>query len=219
MRRLGPVLALVLAWPVHAGDGVPSRGILSDQDFYRLAACGAAPGGRCQHRFVRWTKQQVTIGLAPDSAGFPTQAARQVDKAVDQAIATLNKAGAGIQLRRDDRLRKPDILIRRSALKEGERTRAIPRFPDGQEIGVGLMRAYWRGDGSLSQAGILIARDIHPPHIRSVVLEEIMQCLGFLHDIENPAYEGRSILAQDSNTTVTIAGQDRAILLLHYPPD
>lgn len=219
MRRLGVILAMLLAWPALASDGVPSNGALSDQDFYRLAACGAPPGGKCQQDFVRWKKRQVTVALAPDTDGVPAETARQVDKAVDQAIATLNRAGAGVQLRRDDGLRRPDILIRRTALTEGEKTRSIPRFPDGEEIGVGFMWLYWRGDNSISQAGILISSDIYPAHVRSVVLEEIMQCLGFLFDIENPAYEGRSILAQDSNSTITIIGQDRAILLLHYPPN
>ena len=49
------------------------------------------------------------------------------------------------------------------------------------------------------------------------MLEELFQCLGFLYDIENRYYEGRSILSQDSNDTTTLAGQDRMILRRLYP--
>jgi hypothetical protein len=46
-----------------------------------------------------------------------------------------------------------------------------------------------------------------------------MQSLGFLYDIEGQAYDGVSILSQTSNATTTIAGQDAALLRLHYPTD
>jgi hypothetical protein len=69
----------------------------------------------------------------------------------------------------------------------------------------------------VTEAALLISQNIETGDLTSVMLEEVFQCLGFLYDIENPAYEGVSILAQDSNSTTTISGQDRAILRMLYP--
>jgi predicted RNA-binding protein Jag len=49
------------------------------------------------------------------------------------------------------------------------------------------------------------------------MLEELFQTLGFIYDIENRYYEGRSILSQDSNATTTLIGQDRKALRRLYP--
>jgi hypothetical protein len=64
---------------------------------------------------------------------------------------------------------------------------------------------------------MLISQDISEDDLPSVALEELFQCLGFIYDIENRYYEGRSILSQDSNATTTLAGQDRMILHRLYP--
>jgi predicted RNA-binding protein Jag len=64
---------------------------------------------------------------------------------------------------------------------------------------------------------VLIAEDIAIEDLRSVMLEELFQTLGFIYDIENRYYEGRSILSQDSNATTTLIGQDRKALRRLYP--
>ena len=68
-----------------------------------------------------------------------------------------------------------------------------------------------------AEASVLIAEDIAIEDIRSVMLEELFQTLGFIYDIENRYYEGRSILSQDSNATTTLIGQDRKALRRLYP--
>jgi hypothetical protein len=78
----------------------------------------------------------------------------------------------------------------------------------------------WSGeDNIITEAVILISTHIEPADLTSVMLEEMTQTLGFIHDIEGPAYEGVSILSQTSNATTKITGQDAALLRLHYPPN
>ena len=211
------VLAVLAACPARANDGVVSMGRLSDDAFYRLASCGAAPKGGCQGPEVRWPGKTVTLALRPAHRRYPKDLAAQVSAEIDRAIAEINAAGAGITLRRDDALRHADILVSLPALSEGEATRNSPRMPDGQPIGVGFMWMWWNDRAEITEASMLISEDIAPQDVASVVLEELFQCLGFLYDIENPYYEGRSILSQNSNATTTISGQDRMILRRLYP--
>ena len=217
MRRILIALCLCLPLSAAASDGVISDGKLSNTDLYNLTACGAAPGGTCEGPFVRWGQPVVVVALPPADAGMDPALAAQIDTALDQAIATLNGARAGIRLQRGLSRKAPDIMLHRIGLKEGERTRGIPGMTDGLEIGVGYMQINWDDGLLITDGTIVIAADISPEDVRSVVLEELTQSLGFLYDIENPYYEGVSIFSQDSNETISITGQDRAILRLHYP--
>lgn len=205
------------ALPLWASDGVQSAGKLSDRDLFRLATCGAPPGGDCQGPTVRWGKSKVTIAVAAPQRGYPPELAAKVSKALDRAIAQINGAGSGLRLVRKDGLESPDIIVSLPTLSEGDKTRNIPRMPNGEEIGVGFMWLWWDDQQTVTEASLLIAEDITDEDLPSVVLEELFQCLGFLYDIENPYYEGRSILSQDSNATTTIAGQDRKLLRQLYP--
>lgn len=209
--------ACVLAAPLLASDGIATEGKLSDKDFYRLATCGATPGGDCDGPMVRWAKSRLSLSLAAPAKRYPPALARKVSAELDRAIAEINKAGANLQITRDDSLRDPDIIVSLPALSEGEKTRNIPRMPDGHPIGVGFMWLWWNERAQITEASMLISEDITDADLRSVVLEELFQCLGFLYDIENRYYEGRSILSQDSNETTRITGQDRMILRKHYP--
>lgn len=219
MRRLilALCLCLPLPLPAAASDGVASDGKLSNTDLYRLTACGAAPGGECQGPLVRWSQPIVIVAMPPADPTMDAALADQIDTALDQAIATLNAARAGIRLQRGITRSTPDIIVYRVGLKEGDRTKGIPGMTDGLEIGVGYMQINWNDGLHITDGAIVIAADIAPDDVRSVVLEELTQSLGFLYDIENPYYEGVSIFSQDSNETTAIAGQDRAILRLHYP--
>lgn len=214
---LALVACALLALPLSASDGVATEGKLSDKDFYRLATCGATPGGTCNGPVVRWAKSRLTLSLAPPHRRYPPDLARKVSAALDRAIAQINGAGASIRILRDDTLREPDIIVSLPALSEGQSTRNIPRMPNGHTIGVGFMWLWWNERAQITEASMLISQDITDADLPSVVLEELFQCLGFLYDIENSYYEGRSILSQDSNATTTITGQDRMILRKHYP--
>lgn len=219
MRRVLPLLLASLALPVLADDGVPSSGRLSDDDFYRMATCGAPVGGACQRAQVLWVKHRLTIALRRPQPGFPKALLPQLDSALNAAIAQINAAGAGLTLIRNDHRWSADILIIPAALREGEDTRRIPRMTDGQEIGVGFMQLWQNDRNRATEGSILIAADISRDDLPSVMLEELFQSLGFVFDLDNSWYEGRSVLAQDSNLTTTIDGQDRMALRRHYPPE
>ena len=220
MARAGllAVAALCLAAAqALADDGVASEGKLSDKDFFRLATCGATPGGACLGPVVRWPDPELSVALAPAHRRYPPELGDAVSQALDHAIDQSNRAGSAIRITRDDRLSEPDIIISRPALSEGEKTRNIPRMPNGHKIGVGFMWLWWNERGEITDASVLIAEDIAIEDIRSVMLEELFQTLGFIYDIENRYYEGRSILSQDSNATTTLIGQDRKALRRLYP--
>lgn len=222
MRKLTLSLAASFAMclpalPGLANDGVVSEGRLSDEAFYRLATCGAPPGGECDGPIVRWPSDRISLALAPAHRRYPPRLAARVSRELDRAIDEINRAGAGIRITRDDRLENPDIIVSLPALSEGEPTRNIPRIPNGQAIGVGFMWLWWNDRAEITEASMLISEDITSEDLASVVLEELFQCLGFLYDIENPYYEGRSILSQDSNATTRITGQDRMALRRLYP--
>jgi hypothetical protein len=220
MVRAG-LWAIAALWLVAAqalaGDGITTEGKLSNKDFFRLVTYGAIPGGECIGPVVRWPEPELTVALAPAHRRYPPELAEAVSDALDHAIAQINRAGAAIRITRDDRLRDPDIIISRPALSQGEKTRKIPRMPNGHTIGVGFMWLWWSERGEVTEASVLIAEDISLEDLHSVMLEELFQCLGFLYDIENPYYEGRSILSQDSNATTTLIGQDRMALRRLYP--
>ena len=217
MRRLIIALGLCIALPAAASDGVASTGKLGTVEFYRLIACGAKPGGDCQGPFVRWSKRIVSVGIPPADPAMDAGLASQIDVALDRAISTLNAARFGLRLQRATAQAVPDIVVHRVGLKEGDRTKDLAGMSDGLEIGVGYMQINWDDNLHITDGAIVIAADIAPEDVRSVMLEELTQSLGFLYDIENPYYEGVSIFSQDSNATIEIAGQDRAILRLHYP--
>lgn len=219
MQRALLLSALVSlsALPGLASDGIATEGKLSDKDFYRLATCGATPGGDCDGPVVRWSQERITLALIPPNRRYPAALASKVSAALDHAIQEINGAGGDILITRDDRLTEPDIIVSLPALSEGERTRDIPRIPNGQPIGVGFMWLWWNENAEITSASMLISEDIREGDLSSVVLEELYQCLGFLYDIENRYYEGRSILSQDSNATTAITGQDRMALRKLYP--
>jgi hypothetical protein len=207
----------LLSGPALAGDGVPTWGLLSDADFHRLVACGAPPGGECQSGLVAWAHPEVTIALHRGSGPPPALAPGALSRAIDQAVAEVNAVGAALTLTRrpDDTL--ADIILRPSAFREGDAVSGEVGMPEGTVIGVAQMNVMGDGAGHATIGIILIAADMTPPDLRSVVLEEIVQALGLPWDIENPAYEGRSIFAQNSNSVITLKGQDAAAIHLHYP--
>lgn len=206
------------AGPANASDGVLAPAKLSDIDFYDLATCGAIPGQNCKGPRVRWPKARVTVAMHPDTGTMSPAKSDRVSQALDRAIATINAAGARISLVRDANTPLPDIMLRRVSLRPGDLTKDIPNIPDGLPMGVGFSTVWWVNDRYLTKATILISAHILRQDVVSVVLEELFQSLGFRYDVEGRYYENRSILAQDSNSTTTITGQDAAILRLHYPP-
>lgn len=216
-RQMLCLMMACSAFPALAGDGVVSDGLLSDQQLYHAMACGATPQGQCQGPLVRWNKAEVRVVFSCDPAAYPNDLATAAAIALDQAIESLNRAGSGLTLRLETDA--PDVLVLCTTLAEGALTKTIPNMTDGQIIGEAYTQINWDADENLSSATIILSNTITPDVLRSVMLEELFQSLGFPYDIENAAYEGVSILSQTSDVTTSITGQDANVLRLHYPPN
>jgi hypothetical protein len=211
-------IAAFLAAPAFASDGVATTGPLTDTDFLRLLTCGAEPDGPCQRDAAKWgNPRALTIAFGPVPDGYTAAKAAQISAAVDAAIASINAAGSAVNLTRVDTTDRADIFLRPTLFYENDAVYGEPGVADGERIGAGYVYVYWDDNRRMTEATILIARDIESRDIDSIVLEEIAQSLGFLFDIENPDYENVSIFAQDSNTVLDITGQDAAVMRLYYP--
>jgi Protein of unknown function (DUF2927) len=198
-------------------DGVIAAGPLSDEDLYRLATCGSPPGEACRDIPLRWKKDVLTLAIVEGGDPLPPGFSDRLTAAAAHAVEEINAAGAGIGIR--PIVEGPaDITIRPTAIPEGTVLAETPGFSGSGIMGVGFATV-WSQDDTITEAVILISTGITTSDLTSVMLEELTQTLGFPYDIEGPAYEGVSILSQTSNATTTIAGQDAALLRLHYPPD
>lgn len=203
---------------VPQSDGVGVPGLLSDEDLYRLATCGALPAGGCRSPVLRWDKPSLTLFVAEGDGQLPRGFAMRLVVAAAHAMDEINAAGAGIHI--NPVAEGPaDITIRPTGIAEGTELVATPGFSGAGIMGVGFASVWSGDDDIITEAVILISTEITAADLASVMLEEVTQSLGFLYDVEGTAYEGVSILSQWSNATTKIAGQDAALLRLHYPPD
>jgi hypothetical protein len=220
VRGLLGLLALMTFASLAAAqetDGVASAGILPDEDFFRLVTCGAKPGEACRGPQPHWRKPRLTLALAVGEDPVAPEFEAKLHTAIDNALAEINSAGAGISIVPGDG-RTADITIRPTRIAEGTQLQDVPGFSGRGIMGVGYMTLWWDDSLRITEAVILISTSITDQDLASVMLEEITQSLGILYDIENPSYEGVSILSQTSNATTTIQGQDAALLRWLYPP-
>lgn len=219
-----PLLALLLlAGPALAqgADFVEARGKLSPLDFYRLVSCAAPPGGPCGVEPVRWPParaRDLRVALAPAPPGFPRDLARAMSAALDAAIGEINGAGAALRLARAPKGEGAPITVHLAAVGEGEAIRGTGvEDVDGEVIGAALVTVWW-DDAGLSEAAIVLARDLPLREAGPVMLEELAQAMGLMTDIRNPLYEGVSVFSEDSNEAAKLSAQDRDALRRHYPP-
>ena len=217
----GVCLSLLLGGAALAeappSDGVASDGRLSNRDFFRLAACGAPPGGECKGPIQTWGKRNLTLALGTGRDPAPMGFEARLIAAIDNALPELNAAGAGIRITRTSRP-GADITVMPTALPEGTEMGDVPDFSGPGIMGVGYMTIWPDTAGNITKAVILISTSITDDDLTSVMLEEITQSLGPVYDIDNRWYEGVSILSQTSNATTEIDGQDAALLRWLYPP-
>lgn len=223
MRALAALLAwLVLVLPAAAQDYVVTHGRLTDEDFYRLVACGAAPGGDCTMPFVRWPRGQarnLRVHLEPPPPAYPEVMAQQMSKALDRAVREINDVGAALNLRRVGKEEEFDIVVRMLNVGEGEAvSNSGVSDLDGEIMGAAFVYVWWNGQREITDAVILMADDLPADEVYPVLLEELSQSLGFLNDIRNQIYERESVFSEDSNAVTSLGPQDSAAMLRHYPP-
>jgi hypothetical protein len=220
-------VALLTAWaspvPAAEDDFLVTDGPLSDEDFYRLVACRALPGQDCSIAPIRWPPNRahdLAVDFAETPPGFPVEAARRAQQAVDDAIRQINDTGAALHLRRARPDERPDVMIHLANVREGDVIEATGvRGVDGQTIGAALVTVWWSDRNELSKAVIVLALDLPPADVGPVVLEELTQSMGLMTDIRNPYYEELSVFSEDSNRVTRLGPQDIAALRRHYPPE
>jgi hypothetical protein len=220
MRYAMPiVLALALgASPAPGQEFITVPDLISDADFYRLVACAAPPGGTCAKPMIRWPEERrlsLRVGIAATAESFPDYKLDLIDRAIDDAIAEINAAGAEVFLERvyEGDLDIPLYLI--DAPQGGRVAGTGVADLDGEDIAIARVALRSRGSDIVA-AAIAISQDIRRREIASVVLEELVQAMGLPTDIASPAYTS-SIFAEDENSTVWLRGQDAAALRRHYP--
>ncbi len=203
-------------------DWLAVEGKLSDQDFYRLVSCGAPPGGPCALEPVAWPPERarrLAVALADPPPGVPGEAVHRAARALDRAVAEINRAGAALRLARAPKGAPADVTVHLSPSREGEPIEGtgIPGV-DGEVIGAALVTVWWDEAMGLTDAVVVLAADLLPADVEPVLLEEMTQAMGLMTDIRSPAYEGVSVFSEDSNAATRLGPQDREALRLHYPP-
>ena len=209
---------MLLPAPLAAQEFIAVQGVLSDEAFYRLVACAAPPDGSCGKPLVRWPEGRqlaLRVGIAAIDPGFPSYKFDLIDRALDDAIAQVNAAGANLYLER--RFGAPfDVPVYLTDTPEGGLIHGTGNSQiDGSEIAIGRVVLRSRG-AEIVEAAIAISRDIARREIASVVLEELVQAMGLPTDIAGEAYLG-SIFSETGNSVVRLTGQDAEALRLHYP--
>ena len=217
MRKLAAWLWLwCLPFAGAAQEFVETSGPLSDEDFYALVSCAAPPAKDCQKTRAKWPKTSLSVGIARMDKSYLGGKKKRAETALFLAIQKINAAGSGITLTQTTT--DPDIPILfldhpgRGALYD-------TGYPvlDGTPISAAGVRTWVRKDGEIVRAVILFTHALGIRAYESVMLEELMQSLGFLTDIKNPYYNDRSIFAQDSNSRKKLGDQDIMALGRHYP--
>ena len=204
-------------------DFLVTNGKLSSEDFYRLVACRALPGGPCTAEPVRWAPykaRDLALAFAPIPDTYPDAMATRMIDAVEHAMAEINRAGAALHLRWTRKGELPDITLHLAPVREGDAIQGTGiQGVDGQVIGAALVTVWWNEGQDLTEAVIVLAEDLPPTDVLPVVLEEITQAMGLMTDIRNPAYEGISVFSEDSNRVTRLGPQDREALRRHDPPE
>jgi hypothetical protein len=86
---------------------------------------------------------------------------------------------------------------------------------DGATIRDATARVWWDDARLITHAKIDFSTNLPIRQYESAMLEEVMQALGFMTDIRNPAYEGVSVFSEDSNPERQLGPQDIMALRRH----
>jgi hypothetical protein len=210
-----------LGTPAVAQEYIEVQGPVSDEDFYRVVACAAPPGGACAKDFLHWkTERPLRVSLVRVDRAFMGGRRKRAEAAITRALQYINRVGSAVQLEqvRDPKLADITIFLidtDGSAPIEGTGVKGI----DGTTVG-GARVTVWSNSetNEIHRAVVVFSTRLHISHYESAMIEEITQALGLLTDIRTPVYEGVSVFSQDSNAAKDFGPQDIYTLLRHYPP-
>lgn len=207
-----------LAGPAVAQEYIVTDGPLSNADFYRLVSCAAPIGEACNEDIVHWNQNVVTVSFAPIPITYPTELARELDRALTSSVAQINGAAPGMNLQRVPKSQAANIRVFLQPIRAGDAIRGTGFSQlDGIPIGAAQVQVFWDGDQNLTQAAIVFAADIPIFEAGPIMIEELSQSMGLMTDIRNPYYETLSVFSEDSNSVVKLGAQDREALRRHYP--
>lgn len=209
----------VFATVAHAQDFITTTGILSDTDFYRLVACGAAPSGPCSKPILRWsTDRPLRVSLVKVDRAFLGGKQKRARAAIARAVQYLNAASFGLRLAVGSPGTAGEInvyLINTDGSSPISGT-GVDGL-DGSTV-TGARVLVWAdpATGYIDRASVIFGTRMPMRQYESAMLEEITQALGLLTDIRNPHYDGVSVFSQDSNAAKTLGPQDIMSLRRHY---
>lgn len=222
MRRLVFFLTVLALWgaaPLRATEFIETDGPLDDDTFYRIVACGAAPGQDCTHPYVRWPEPRaLRVALERIDPAFLGGKKKRAEAALVRAVQYINQSGANVALTTVPAGQKAEITIH---FIDNDGTVPLQNTGvdglDGQTVRGATVRIWWRSTGEILRGVIVFSRRLSIKHYESAMLEELTQSLGLMTDIRNPHYEGVSIFSEDSNASKTLGPQDIMALRRHYP--
>jgi hypothetical protein len=192
-------------------------GLLSDDNFFNLVACGAEPDKPCAEPPTRWPKEKRRkLTVAVVCKGVSKDACRRSKVALKTAIDEINGAGADLKLRQING--DADIMIYATKIADGATIQGINTSIDGSVIEAAqVVVNYDDKTYQITDSTIVLGTAIEPEELLPITLEELTQALGPTTDIRNSYYDTRSVFSEDSNTVTKLGEQDKMVLRRLYP--
>lgn len=208
----------LFALPASAQDYAFSNGPLSDEDFYRLVACGARPGGgECRKPLIHWNRDgPIRVAIRRIDPAFLGGKRLRAFAAVERALQEINRVDTGLRLAEVADDATADVEIFFLDIERGDTVAGVDDDIDGTTIGNASVRAVIDDENNIQRAVILFSTTLDIRFYESVMLEELTQSLGLMTDIKNPYYDDKSIFSQDTSSMKTLGAQDRMALVRHY---
>jgi len=219
VKALAPLVLAVLPLQAGAQEFIEAPGRLSDEDFYRAVACAAPPGGDCQKPFVRWdASRPIRVALRRIDDAFLGRPKLRAGAALERALQALNGTEAGFRLARVEPGEPAEIEIFFLDIARGQPIAGTGiEGVDGARLGGASTRVLFnRETGFITRAAVVFSATLETRAYESAMIEELTQAMGLMTDIKGPAYEGVSVLSQDSNVATALGLQDIMALRRHY---
>lgn len=164
----------------RAVDDIVVEGTLTYEKFANTVRCGS-PHKKCNT--VKWNRRRITVAfVAPECNKGKCSAVSSglsgAQQALKSAIREIHRTGAAIRLLIRPPGSKADITVfMGNPVQKGWRGYSSPQNA-GEFI-------YWMKHRRIHSAQIRISKRISGRHLRSVMLEELVQSLGFPYDIHH----------------------------------
>jgi hypothetical protein len=223
IRGLALGLALAAApGTARAQDVVAVPGVLTDDDFYRVVACAAPPGGDCAKPVLRWdATRPIRVALRRIDPAFLGRRAKVADSALSLGLRALNDAGAGFRLARvpDAEIAEIEVFFLDIPAGDPISDTGIAGV-DGAPLAGAATRVLFDHDtGFITRAVIVVSSTLETADFRRAMLRELTQAMGLITAVAGPAYRATSVLADGDAEATALGLQDIMALKRHYGRD